>query len=108
MNFYNDFMDTTIIVTEGKTDINVFSKSLEILFPEYNHLFTFFDFHNFRADGGTSYLAKLLKSFSAAKIKNRVIAIFDNDTAAEVEIQSLSTIPILESINIMKLPSVTD
>jgi hypothetical protein len=105
LEFYNDFMDTTIIVTEGKTDINVLSKSLEILFPEYNHLFTFFDFHSFRADGGTSYLAKLLKSFSAAKIKNRLIAIFDNDTAAEMEIQSLSTIPILESIKIMKLPA---
>ncbi|QGQ96064.1 hypothetical protein EHS13_14855 [Paenibacillus psychroresistens] len=77
---------------------------MEILYPEYNHLFTFFDFHNFRADGGTAYLAKLLKSFSAAKIKNRIIAIFDNDTAVELEIQSLSTVPILDSIKIMKLP----
>lgn len=104
LEFYNNFMDTTIIVTEGKTDINVLSKSLEILFPEYKHLFTFFDFNNYRADGGTSYLAKLLKAFSAAKIKNRIIAIFDNDTAADIEIQSLSSIPILESIKIMKLP----
>jgi len=102
--FYNDFMDTTVIVTEGKTDINVLSKSLEVLFPEYQHLFTFFDFYSYKADGGTSYLAKLLKSFSAAKIKNRIIAIFDNDTAAQVEIQNLLSVPILESIKIMKLP----
>lgn len=105
LKFFDDFMDTTIVVTEGKTDIKVLSKSLEILYPEYNHLYTFFDFHNFRADGGTSYLAKLLKSFSAVKIKNRIIAIFDNDTAAELEIQNLSTVPILESIKIMKLPT---
>ncbi|AJS58193.1 HEPN/Toprim-associated domain-containing protein [Paenibacillus sp. IHBB 10380] len=104
LEFFDNFMDTTIIVTEGKTDIKVLSRSLEILYPEYNHLYTFFDFYNYRADGGTSYLAKLLKSFSAAKIKNRIIAIFDNDAAAELEIQSLSTIPILESIKIMKLP----
>jgi hypothetical protein len=31
--------------------------------------------------------------------------ILDNDTAAEMAIQSLSTIPILESIKIMKLPT---
>lgn len=104
INFYDDFMDTTIILAEGKTDINVLERSLEILFPEFKHLFTFFDFHNYRADGGTSYLAKLLKSFSAARINNRIIAIFDNDTAAEVEMLSLSAIPILNNIKVMKLP----
>jgi len=103
--FYDNFKDTTIIIPEGKTDIKVLSKSLEFLFPEYKYLFTFFDFDNFRADGGTSYLSKLLKSFSAAKINNRIIAIFDNDTAAEVEIQALTDIPISKNIRIMKLPT---
>lgn len=104
LKYYDDFRDTTIIITEGKTDINVLSKSIDILFPEYKHLFTFFDFESYRADGGTSYLTKLIKSLSAAKIKNRIIAIFDNDTAAEAELFSIKDIPILESIRIMKLP----
>jgi len=103
-NFFNDFMDTTIIVTEGKTDIKILSKSLEILFPEFQHLYTFFDFYTYKADGGTTYLAKLVKSFSASKINNRIIALFDNDVAAEVEIDKLSKIPISNNIMVMKLP----
>ncbi len=104
LKYYDNFMDTTVIVTEGKTDIKILSRSLEILFPEYKHLFTFFDFHNYKADGGASYLTKLIKSFSAARIRNRIVAVFDNDTAAEAEIQSLLTIPILKNIKIIKLP----
>jgi len=104
LEFYDNFMDTTIIVTEGKTDIKILSKSLELLFPEYQHLYTFFDFHTYKADGGTAYLTKLVKSFSAAKINNRIIALFDNDVAAAVEIEKLSNIPISNNINVMKLP----
>ena len=104
IKYYKDFKDTTIIITEGKTDISVLSKSINILFPEYKHLFTFFDFDSYRTDGGISYLTKLIKSLSAAKIKNRVIAIFDNDTAAEAELSTIKDIPILENIRVMKIP----
>lgn len=103
-DFFSDFMDTTIILTEGKTDVKVLSKSLELIYPDFKHLYTFFDFHTYKADGGTAYLAKLIKSFSASKINNRIIALFDNDTAALLEMEKLSKLPISDNIRVMKLP----
>ena len=102
--FYENDIDRTIIITEGKTDIDVLARSIKILYPEYGHLYSFFDFDTYRADGGASYLVKLLKSFSAAKIKNRVIAVFDNDSAAINELQQLEQISLLSTINVIKLP----
>ncbi|SHI86635.1 hypothetical protein SAMN02745751_01248 [Dethiosulfatibacter aminovorans DSM 17477] len=104
-NYYKNFDNTTIIMAEGKTDIKVISKSLEILYPEYKHLYSFFDFENSKSEGSASNLTRIIKAFSAAKIyNNRIIAIFDNDTAAEVEVQHLKDIRLPSNILIMKLP----
>lgn len=103
-DFYENGIDKTVIITEGKTDIHVLSKSLKILYPDLNHLYTYFDFETYKADGGASYLVKLLKSLSAAKIKNRIVALFDNDAAAINELQQLDKITLLSSIKIVRLP----
>lgn len=103
-DFYENEISKTVIITEGKTDIDVLERSIEFLFLDYSHLFTFFDFKTYRADGGASYLVKLLKSFSAAKISNKIIAIFDNDSAAINELQQLENMELLDTIKILKLP----
>lgn len=102
--FFCDKIEKTIIITEGKNDIKILEGSIRILFPEYEHLFVFFDFKSYRSDGGASYLVKLLKSFSAAHIKNRIITLFDNDTAATNELLQIKGIQLLDTISIMKLP----
>lgn len=103
--YYNNFDNKTIIITEGKTDIKVLAKSLVLLFPEYAHFFSFFDFYSSNSEGSASYLVKMLKSFIGASIKNRIIAVFDNDTAALEVTETLEHINIPNNIRIMHLPS---
>ena len=102
--FYENFNDTTVILAEGINDIRILSRSLEVLYPEHMYLFTFFDFEHTKPGGGAPQLATLVKSLSAAKIKNRIIAIFDNDTAAANEILHLKKVHITENIKVMQLP----
>ncbi|MDR0920535.1 MAG: hypothetical protein LBM93_15015 [Oscillospiraceae bacterium] len=85
----DDFCDDkTIVLTEGSYDVEVLSKSMDLLYPYMSKFYSFIDF-SFNLDGGTSYLSKYTKLFAAAGIKNRVIALFDNDTAGTLAMNDL-------------------
>lgn len=71
-----------IILTEGSTDARILQESLALMKPHLAEYYTFMDFGASRPPGGTGQLVSLVKAFSAAGITNRVIALFDNDTAA--------------------------
>ena len=71
-----------IILTEGKSDTLILSESLKLLYPHLSDYFTFMDFDGAKVGGGAGSLATMVKSFSGAGIINRVVAVFDNDTAA--------------------------
>lgn len=79
-----------IVLTEGSTDANFLSAALALIYP---HLVDFLKFMDFGvgAEGGASALARTLKSFAASGVANRVIAIFDNDTAAADVLTTMST-----------------
>lgn len=103
--YYNHNKDRTVIITEGKTDIKILSKSLKILYPEYEYLFSFFDFYTYKSEGSTGYLVKMIKAFMGASIGSRIIAIFDNDTAAREALKSLDNMQIRDNIKITYLPT---
>ena len=48
--------------------------------PEVAHMFSYMEHETFKAEGGTSALVSLARSLAAAKISNRIIFLFDNDT----------------------------
>jgi len=69
-----------IVVAEGSTDSEFLSASLDLLYPHLAGMVTFLDY-GYTIEGGTAALVKTLKSFASAKIANRVLGLFDNDTA---------------------------
>ncbi len=93
-----------IILTEGRSDRWIISESLKILYPHLFDYFTFMDFELARVEGGTGALAGMVKSFAGAGIANKVLAIFDNDTAGESAIRTLNQISLPTNIRIMRLP----
>lgn len=104
---YNEFSSVsnkTIILAEGKTDIFVLKNSLQILYPEYADLYVFFDFNMMDSPGSTNQLVNLLKGFINCGIGERIIAIFDNDTAAYEAQSNLDNNKITNNIRIMNLP----
>lgn len=95
-----------IVLTEGSTDADVLSTALGILRP---HLVGFIRFADFSvgAEGGAGALVRLLKALWAAGIANRVVAIFDNDTAGADALRSLDTSALPPNLKVMSLPSLS-
>ncbi len=94
-----------IILTEGRSDGWILSESMKLLYPHLSDYFTFMDFEAARVEGGVSHLAKIVKSFAGAGIVNKVIAVFDNDTAGEEAIRSLRRIKLPGNLCVLKLPN---
>ena len=78
---------------------------MRILFPHLLDYYSFLDFETGKVPGGAANLANLVKAFAAAGIVNRVVAVFDNDTAAESSLASLRTVALPTNIQTRQLPS---
>ena len=94
-----------IVLTEGSTDTEFLSKSLKLLYSHLFDYYTFMDF-GFKPPGGVGPLVNAVKSFAGAGIENRVIALFDNDTAAYSAVESLRHINIPKNIVITHYPDI--
>ncbi|WP_413525394.1 HEPN/Toprim-associated domain-containing protein [Photobacterium phosphoreum] len=94
-----------IILTEGSSDKQILEKCFPLLFPEYESLYSFMDFGLAKSSGGASSLVSVIKAFISAGIKNRIVAIFDNDTAARVARKSIRDIVLPDNIRIISYPN---
>ena len=77
-----DAVEKAIVLVEGKSDKEILEFSINKIYPHLADLFYFMDFddgYGGKRDGGTSFLAKNLKTFYFSRIKLHFIAIFDND-----------------------------
>jgi hypothetical protein len=75
--------DPILVLTEGRTDARIISESFGRVHPEIAHMFSYMDHATFKVPGGTSALVGLARSLAGAKISNRIIFLFDNDTAGQ-------------------------
>jgi HEPN/Toprim N-terminal domain 1 len=73
--------DPILVLTEGRTDARIIAESFDRIHPEIAHMFSYMDHATFKVPGGTSALVGLARSLAGAKISNRIIFLFDNDTA---------------------------
>lgn len=94
-----------IILTEGVFDRKVLKESVELLYPHLTNYIKFLD-TDYKTEGGAGMLVKTLKSFAAAGISNRIVAIFDNDTAAYDAISSLRNVSLPANYRIMHYPDI--
>ncbi len=103
----NDCFDKTIILTEGKTDALILSESIKILYPYMSKFYSFIDFSDPKVQGSTNFLTHYVKVFIGAGIKNNIIALYDNDSAAINELRNLQSIKIPSNVKILTLPNVS-
>lgn len=95
-----------IILTEGNTDRSAIQGALRIFYPHLADYYSFMDFEASRVQGGASALVSVIKSFIGAGIVNRVIALFDNDTAAKSALRALEKVKIPSNFKIMHYPDI--
>lgn len=94
----------TIILTEGKFDAEVISKAINLLYPYMRKFYSFMNFSEYKVQGSTNFLTHYLKAFAASGIQNRVIALYDNDSAGLAELMDLERFHAPDNFRIMHLP----
>jgi hypothetical protein len=92
-----------IVLTEGSTDSEFLAAAVRLLYPYLSDLIRFLDYER-RPEGGVSALMRMIKSFAAAGVVNRVVAIFDNDTAAADVLRSLDQTELPPNIRVLRYP----
>jgi hypothetical protein len=91
------------ILTEGVTDRRVLEASLKLLYPHLAEYYAFMDFDGANAPGGAGQLVNTVKAFAGAGIANRVIALFDNDTAARSALRGLEGVSLPSSMRVLQI-----
>ena len=94
-----------VVLTEGRTDAEFLAAGLKILYPHLTDLIRFLDY-DYRPEGGVGALVRMVRAFTAAGIVNRVVAIFDNDTAAADALRSLELSKLPDHIRVLCYPPI--
>jgi len=74
------------------------------MYPHLADMYSFLDYEAFNLGGGTGNLASLVKGLAGVGIGNRVIAVFDNDAAGELQAQEVRKLKLPENFRILTLP----
>jgi hypothetical protein len=96
-----------IILTEGSSDSYLLNDTLKVLYPDLSEFYYFLDFGVSNLQGSAGSLVSIVKAFIGAGIQNRFIALFDNDTAAQVAIKGLSGVQIPKQVKILSYPEIS-
>jgi hypothetical protein len=93
-----------VVLTEGISDSRAIEGALKVLYPHLTEYYSFMDFQAVRAPGGAGALVATLKAFIGAGIVNRIIAVFDNDTAARSAVRGLRDVPLPNNVRVIHYP----
>ncbi len=93
-----------IVLTEGAFDAEVLASAVRVRRP---HLVSFIRFPDFtgRPEGGAAALRQTVRAFASAGIPNRVLAIFDNDTAARDVVRTIDLRALPSNVAVVHLPT---
>ncbi len=97
-----------LIVTEGSSDSFVIKQSIDALYPDIADFFDFVDMEEHYPFTGVGNLYNFCLGLIRINISNRILIIFDNDTAGTEKYKLLETIEKPSSLLITKLPDHKD
>ncbi len=97
-----------IILTEGSSDKRMLEAAIRVLCPHLADYFAFMNFDQMAIPGGAGTLVGFLKAFAGVGVINRVLAVFDNDTAASAALRAISGIRLPPNIGYTQLPALVD
>lgn len=94
-----------IVLTEGSSDSAILKKAIALLYPHLSEYYSFLDFETTKVAGGAPQLVSVIKAFAAAGIGNKIVALFDNDTAARDALRILSQAKLPPNIKVLSYPN---
>lgn len=96
-----------IVLTEGDTDRRILERSLALLYPHLADYFRFFQHSVTRSGGGAGQLTNLVRAFAALEVRQRIVALFDNDIAAKESLSTLDCGELPSNIAVIHYPDCT-
>ncbi len=97
-----------LIVTEGSSDSFIIKKSIDQLYPEISDFFKFIDMQENYPFTGTGSLYNFCCGLMKIGTLNKIIVVFDNDTAGNQTYNKLLQLPQMKNLLITKLPYVSE
>lgn len=94
-----------VVLTEGSWDAYALGTSLRVLRPHLEGFLRFPDFST-GAEGGAGAEVRLVKALAAAGVANRVVALFDNDTAAAEALTAIGANDLPPNFTVLTLPPI--
>lgn len=95
-----------VVLAEGSSDTYSIAGALRVLYPHLMGYYSFMDFEGTRAPGGAAALVGTIKAFVGAGIVNRIVAFFDNDTAARAALRALRDVELPDTVRVLHYPHV--
>ncbi|HEV2890462.1 MAG TPA: hypothetical protein VGX28_08805 [Frankiaceae bacterium] len=92
-----------IVLTEGRSDAAILMLGIDVLSPHLRGYIRFLDYER-KPEGSTSALVRVVRAFAAAGVSNRVLALFDNDTAAAEALTTLGVDALPPNYRVVQLP----
>lgn len=99
-------IEKTRVLTEGKCDKNYIQESIALLYPHLKKCFSFMNFTKYNIEGGADSIPRYIKAFAGTEIKNKIIGLFDNDTAGICARKTLDKISLPANIKLANLPNI--
>jgi hypothetical protein len=81
--------EPVLVLTEGRSVSRILGDALRARRPHLEGFFAFTDFEEFGIEGGADALVKLVRGLAASKVRTRMVALFDNDTAGLAALKRL-------------------
>lgn len=97
-----------LIVTEGSSDSFILKKAIEELYPEIADFFAFIDMKENYPFTGTGNLYNFCMGLCRINVLNKIMIIFDNDTAGVEKYKQAALLRKPESLLVTKLPDYPD
>lgn len=103
-----DDSDRYLIVTEGSSDTKILKKSLYLLLKDLSDFFDFIDMSENYPFTGAGNLYRFCQGLSRIRIQNRILVLFDNDTAGIEAYRKTIKLDLPQNMKVVLLPDIDE
>jgi hypothetical protein len=100
--------DRYLIVTEGSSDGAIIRSAIELLRPDVADFFEFVDMSENYPFTGTGNLYRFCQGLAQIKIQNRVVVVFDNDSAGREAEEKVAGLSLPRNMRVIRLPNLPE
>lgn len=96
--------ETTLIATEGSSDVHILTHALRLLRPDVADFFRFIDVSDRHPFSGTGSLANFAEGLAKIDVHNQVVFVFDNDAEGVEAADRVRRLKLPPNMSVLVLP----